>query len=330
VFYRGVAAGIAIGSRRFFGESLRIGGSALSKELEGHLWRIDGVAFEATARRRSNDNIYAHGDDGSEAYLTFENGEIGGSLGCGQLTGRYSLSDDSVQISISWTNERYSIEFRMRTNEVISALRGAVHLERGGDDAFHLFDEQKTYFIRFELLSPGFDLSEFRRTFWQLVSLEGNPITESDAEVRLDREAIEISMSKFRAQYAFHYRSRKFLSHGPWSTTRPGGLDLPPLFKTFEEVLHRIATYRANGDELMVLDASGQQIMLLRRIPPAGLEYRDWLIVQYGMDGWLNPTIRPLQVMTFVRGELRAAAGCRGWSGTYNSRATAYLPVQAP
>jgi hypothetical protein len=141
----------------------------LSKELEGHLWRIDGVAFEATARRRSNDNIYAHGDDGSEAYLTFENGEIGGSLGCGQLTGRYSLSDDSVQISISWTNERYSIEFRMRTNEVISALRGAVHLERGGDDAFHLFDEQKTYFIRLELLSPGFDLSEFRRTFWQLV-----------------------------------------------------------------------------------------------------------------------------------------------------------------
>ena len=77
-------------------------------------------------------DIYPAGDDGSDAYITFENGEIRGSLGCGQLTGRYGLSDDKVEISLGWTNERCGYRFRERADKVLSALRHAVRLGQRG------------------------------------------------------------------------------------------------------------------------------------------------------------------------------------------------------
>jgi heat shock protein HslJ len=152
-----------------------------------------------------------------------------------------------------------------------------------------------------------------------LVSLEGNPIAEPNTEVRLDRRTIEVAVGKFRSEFGFRYHLKKFAYDGPFSTRRPRGRDLPPLFETFGQALHRIANYSANGDELAAMDASGQQVMLLRRIRPTGLEYRYWHIAKYGMDGWLNPTTGSprLPVITFVRGELQGSDGCRGFEGNY-------------
>ena len=79
------------------GDAAALATGPLSKELEGHLWLIDYLTFERSIRR--DQYIFPAGDDGSEAYITFENGEISGSLGCGELTGRYTLFDDRVQIS---------------------------------------------------------------------------------------------------------------------------------------------------------------------------------------------------------------------------------------
>jgi heat shock protein HslJ len=302
------------------GDSAALAAGPLSRELESHLWRIDSVIFESSRSRQVSD-IYPAGDDGSDAYIMFENGEIRGSLGCGQLTGRYSLSNDRVDISAlsSSDRKRCGIEFAERAAGVISALRDAVRLKRGGEDAFHLFDEQKTYFIRLELLSPGFDLSEFSSSFWRLVSLEGNPIAEPDVEVRLDRRGVEVSLGKFRAEFGFGYRLKKLAFEGPSSTRSPGNADPPPFFETFTQALHRIATYSANGDELVAMDVSGQKLMLLRRIRPTGLEYRYWRISGYGADGWLNPTtgFPQSQFVAFARGEVHGSAGCRGLEGNY-------------
>jgi heat shock protein HslJ len=300
------------------GDPTALATGSISKELEGRLWRVVSVSFESAQHDFGHD-IYPQGEDGSDAYISFENGEISGSLGCGQLTGRYDLSGDNVQLSISWTNERCSVEFRRRTDKVISSLRRAVRLKRGGDDAFHLFDEQKSYFVRLELLSPGFDLSEFRNSFWRVINLEGNPIADSDAEARIDRKTIEISMGKFRAKFLFRYSAKKIAFDGPLLSGIPDNGALPSFFETFGRVLQRIAGYSANGDELTALDLAGQQIMLLRRVRSTGLEYRYWRISAYGADGWLNPTtgFPQSQVITFVRGEMQGSAGCRGLVGDY-------------
>ena len=294
--------------------------SPLSKELEGHLWRIDAVVFERSRSHRAND-IYPAGDDGSDAYIKFENGEISGSLGCGQLTGRYGLSNNRMDISALSSSDRKpcGIRFAERAAGVISALRDAVSLEQRGDDAFHLFDQQKTYFVRLELLSPGFDLSEFSGSFWRLVNLEGNRIVEPNTEVRLDRRTIDVSMGKFHAQFGFRYHLEKFTLDSPFSAHSPANDVPPPLFATFKQALHRIASYSANDDELAAMDVSGQQVMLLKRIRPTGFEYRDWHIAGYGMDGLLNPTtgFPQSQVVTFVRGKVQGWDGCRGFVGGY-------------
>jgi heat shock protein HslJ len=167
------------------------------------------------------------------------------------------------------------------------------------------------------LLSPGFDLSEFRNSFWCVIRLDGKPIADPDAELRLDGGTIEASMGKFRANFEFRYSAKKIVFDGPSLSGLPDYGFLPSFFEIFGQALRRIATYSANGDELAAMDVSGQQVMLLRRIPPTGLEYRYWHIAQYGLDGWLSPTISPPQVITFVRGKLQGWAGCRGWSGNY-------------
>lgn len=305
---------------------------SLSKELEGHLWRIGAVAFGRFRPRYLDNYIVPGSDNGSDARITFENGEIGGNLGCGQLTGRYSLSGDRVSISALSNTERKgcSRQFRERADEVVSALKAAVRLERRGEDAFYLFDEQKTYFIHLQLLSPGFDLSELRPSFWRLVSLEGDSIAKPDAEVRLNGRMLEVSSSGFVAEFKLRYSLRKFTFDGPFSTTRPGGRDLPPLFETFGQAMHKMVSYSVNGDELAALDAFGHQIMLLKRIRPTGPEYGYWHIAQYGLEGVLNPTLGDPQshLITFVRGELQGNGGCPGFRGNY-TLADDHLSIKA-
>jgi heat shock protein HslJ len=296
----------------------------LSKELEGRLWRVSHATFE-------QEDIYPRSDDGSEAYLSFNNSEISGTLGCGQLTGRYNLFHEGVQIFAAGNGDTQacSSTLRRQAEKLITALNGAVRLERGGDDAFYVFDVQRKYQVRLELLSPGDDLSEFRATFWRLISLEGNTIAEQNAEVRLGATTIEISKDGFLAEFAFRYGLKKFSFNGPFSTTRPGGRDLPPLFKTFEQVLRRIASYTVSGDELATLDPAGRQIMLLKRIRPTGLEHRFWHIAEYAADGELKHTVSPqFQVITFVGGKVEGTAGCSALIGVYTLAGNS-LSVQA-
>lgn len=286
-----------------------------AQKLEGHLWRIDSVSFERPMRRDRYNHIRPSVDDGSDAYIAFENGEVSGSLGCGQFSGQYNMSDDRVEISSLSGNhwKRCGHEFNERADEVISALRSAARIERGVN-AFYLFDEQQTSSIRLELFIPGFDLSEFFYSFWRLVSLEEKSIAEPNIEVRLDGQSIGVSMGAFGAEFAFRYRWKKFIAEGRFSASGPANGMLPPFFETFGQALHRIASYSANGDDLAAVDPSGKQIMLLRRIRPTGLEYRYWQIAAYGMDGLLNPTSG---FVTFVRGELQGRSGCGGFKGNY-------------
>ena len=311
----------------------------LPKELDGRLWRIASVQFERSGRRYPDDYIQPRSDDGSYAYLSFINGEISGSLGCGQLTGRYSFSEDGVQISASWRDDTQlcSSHIRQQAEVLILALKGAVRLERGGEDAFNLIDEQKNYYIRLELLSPGLDLSEFRTTFWQLISLEGNAIAEQNAEVQLRGETMEVSKGGLLASFPFHYKLKKFSFSPPWKIADPRYIDKAkaspsisfaqslqtfmldhPFFSEFEKTLHKISSYSTNGDELATLDSSGRQIMLLKRIRSTGLEYRFWHIAEYAADGRLSPTVSPqFLVVTFVRGTMEGTAGCGALEGAY-------------
>jgi heat shock protein HslJ len=289
----------------------------LSNELEGHLWHIGAVGPKRTWPHRS---ILPAGNDGSDAYVIFENGDIRGSLGCGKLVGEYSLLGDRVTISNPRIIERKGcgIEFLERADEVISALRGAVHLKRD-EDTFKLFDEQKTYSISLDLLNPGSDLSELSGSFWQLVSLEGNPIAEPTAEVRLNRGLIEVVIGEFHSGFSFRYRMKKFEVNGPFSTRSSDNGVPPPLLEAFGQALQKISSYSTDGEELAAMDASGRHVMLLKRIRPTGLEYRYWHIAAYGLEGWLNPTtgFPQLKFISFVQGQVQGNGGCAVIEGHY-------------
>lgn len=296
--------------------------SATSTELESHIWRILFVAFEPRSGRGPDSEIAPGGDNGSDAYLSFENGEIGGSLGCGKLTGRYNLLRDRVQISAVWNDgaQRCSSEFRRRTRDFITALNGVVRLEGKDDGAFHLFDEQKNYFVRLELLSPGADFLETRGTFWRLVNLEGNTIAEPNAEIRFGEGQLQISFgNKFSEEYSVSYNPKKISFRGHWSPPRQRYRDLSPLFETFEKSLYNIASYTVNNDQLVAFDSSGRRTMLLERIHSTGLEYRFWRILEYATELGMRQTIGPprAHIITFAQGKVQGTAACTGYQGDY-------------
>jgi heat shock protein HslJ len=316
-------------------------GSGFSNELEGALWRIASVTFEQSPRRFHHDDIFPHGDNGSDAYISFNNGEINGSLECGRLSGKYNSSQDGIQISVTSNSKMQDCKLgsALKSKEVIIGLNGVVRIEREGDDNFRLFDEQKSYYIRLELQSPGFDFSEFRNTFWRLININGNPIVEPNAEVKIDEQAIDVSRGSRLLSFPFRYRSKKFSFYDPWKLVGCNGIDntdqsnfpaeisfkrslhscrLDSFLAAFEQNLHRIASYAANGDELAILDQFGQQLMLLKRIHSQGLEYRYWHIAAYRTDWGVQPTTSgQFQVVTFVRGKVEGTAGCGALDGFY-------------
>ena len=193
-----------------------------------------------------------------------------------------------------------------------------MHLERGGEDAFNLFDEQRNREVRLELLSPGFDLSEFRATFWRLVNLEGNAIAEPSAEVRLNERTIGVSVNDVFVDFTVGY-SRRNSSFAVYSVyNHDSSRKLPNLFDVFERNIRKISSYTLSSDELTAFDQSRRQIMLLKRIRPTGLEHRFWHIAEYAEDERAKrASSTQFQFVTFVRGEVQGTAGCTALRGVY-------------
>lgn len=291
-----------------------LGAPATSHDLEGYFWRVASISHF--------DNSYPSNDDVLDAYLTFKNGEISGNLGCGQLTGRYSFSNNNVQISAAWTDHTLHCgpTIRQQAPALIASLNGMVRLEIGREGTLFLLGKRRSDYVHLELVSPGFDFSELSNTFWRLVSFEGKVIDEPNAEVQIEARKIEISSGGYKAAFAYRYNGKKLSFDGPSSVAYPNiDSNQPPLLlKRFGLVLKIIASYTTNRDELAILNASGEQIMLLKRIYSTGLEYRLWRISEYAADGKLVYPVRPTRFQaTFVRGKLSGIAGCRGLSGTY-------------
>jgi hypothetical protein len=147
-----------------------------------------------------------------------------------------------VRISATWADaaEHCGDEFRKMTKDFITALNGVALAEETEDGSFHLFDEKKNYFVFLQLLSPGIDLSETRYTYWRLVKLEGDIITEVNAEIRFDEGRLQISLeSNFSEEYSILYNNKKLKISGPlsfsgtWSTEdRQRFRDAPSVFKS--------------------------------------------------------------------------------------------------
>lgn len=297
--------------------------------IEGREWRISHPIEDESQTWPHHDLARR-----TRPYIAFDAETIKGSPGCGTLAGTFHGSGSRISIAAKWLDdpgEPCDAGDRDDASQIVSALNRVVQINAKPkywqDDAFLLSDgEGKTRIV----LSPqrtGSDLSELTDTFWHLSTLSGAAVESSDAVVWIEDRDINFSTSSGFFSYPFEYELAGLKFFPVWhSETGDSTLRLAGDQRTaadFEVALHRITTYRINGDHLIFSANNRLPIMILNRIPKTGIEAHRWRIAKYrSTKGSIAnrssvADAKEFSDITFLQGRIHGSPGCGAWLGSY-------------
>jgi len=297
----------------------------LPADIESREWRISPPAED------QSQTWPHHGlAQRPEPYMTFENGTIWGSPGCGVFSGTYRRSGDQLTLSVQWADDQKSAcdpNDRRDIAQILSAIakvrRIHVQPDYWHDDALLLNDEKGVTKIDLSPMQTGKDLYEVRDTFWHLKNLEGSRAELSGAIVEIKERDITFSLPSYVISFPFEYKlaGLEFYPAWSWGGKIEGRKSVED--RQFERVLHKIASYQRLQGDLAFLDKDRQPIMLLSSFPQTGIENRRWRIAKYGGDSAAQGDEDGLTLateradITFVNGGVDGSPGCGGWVGSY-------------
>jgi heat shock protein HslJ len=296
--------------------------------IEDRTWRIGGFGFVSPKQPPSQGSRHKPAE-----YITFKDGTIEGSPGCGQLRGSYRQNDEHFTTSAAWVDREglsCNDDEKEQGRRVLNAFTHVQRIQASPPnwhfDTLHLVDDKgKTQIVLWPTQS-GADMSELEDTFWHLRLLSGSEADFSNVVIHIWNETIVFSTLSQEFLVPFRYRWSG-MDFTPVSQQIPekqdGKLTQDDRLKAlFENTLREIHSYELNAGSLTFFDKGRQPIMVLSDFTKEGIETRTWRIAKYPGNG-KQPSDRNglvesgMAYILFLNGRVTGSPGCGGWWGTY-------------
>jgi heat shock protein HslJ len=299
---------------------------------------IEGREWQLLPSNEDQSATWPHRGFGVRPFISFRNGVIGGSPGCGQLTGAYHRTDKQIAISARWiadAGHTCDEGYKKDTAQILKDLSKVRVIDLPPDywhdDALLLNDGKGITRIVLSPMQAGSDLSDLQDTFWHLDRLEGESANSLKAVIyfRSYGNGGDVTFSTPSCFYSFPFQYELAgLKFSPaWSHSIAGQNPVAILYEQFaegfESVLHEIVSYEQDQGNLTFRDRDRHSIMVLNSITQTGIENRRWRIAKFrgniasqtDSDGLIDGTV-PAEI-TFVNGRVEGSPGCGGWAGIY-------------
>ena len=296
--------------------------------LEGHEWRISPPAEDESQTWPHRGLVRR-----IQPYISYHGGDIDGSSGCGTHAGKYQGSGSRMSVVVTWNDApemRCDDEDRGDASQIVAALNRVQKVSAKPDywreDAFLLTDGKEEMQIVLSPMRTGSDLSDLTDTFWSLSKLGGAAPQMSDAIIWIQLGEITLSSPSCFFSYPFSYELKGLKFYPAWArgqVTKNTQLKGDQrIAGAFEHALHRITSYRVEGDSLVFSTREQHSSVILSRIHGTGIEARRWRIAKYRSlrseenDGLT--TARDFAEITLLHGRVDGTPGCGMWVGSYS------------
>ncbi len=300
--------------------------SDLAATIEGHEWTISQYYIR-------KELLFPHLQAQwlARPWISFQDGAIHGSPGCGQFTGSYKKSADSISLTAKWSDDSQRPCSSEEKDDEAKMLEALSNVRRIGtppnywrDDALLLNNEKGEIQVALSPKKSGNDLSEVRDSYWRLTQIKPLPGNWASAVINIGEGDITFSTPSCIFAFPFEYEATSLRFYPAWERTSEKACgDDWGLMQSFESTLHSISSYLEVQGTLTFFDKDHQPIMALMALQSTTIEDRAWRIAKY-----LDPTAKSTYknvlteaksraTITFVNGRVGGSPGCGGWLGTY-------------
>lgn len=236
--------------------------------LEGQPWLLTAY--------RAKDGLVDVAADSRPPRFQFESGRMTGVTGCNSLTGSYTLDGSILTIGKGLAATQMGCPPPLMTQEkaIIRALREVATVDRKGT-RLDLLDARGQVLLRFA--QPETPPLANRTWILQAYAADGQslaaPAAGSTITLQLDDQGRIRGNDGCNRYMSGYTLEGKKLMIGPIATTRMacrGGEALSRQASAYADTLGRVASYRKDGAQLALLDASGRPIMRFQSEAPSG------------------------------------------------------------
>jgi heat shock protein HslJ len=225
---------------------------------------FEGIAWALAAYRSGDALVAVEASEGpSPASFRFEDGRLGGSVGCNRLLAAYTLSGDALTFEPNAVSTMMACpEPLMATEQAIAAAIAATAAFRMDGKLLEILDGSGQPLLRFIALEP----TPLTGRTWRLVAYNnGKQAVVSvlaDTEITLElRDDGTLGGSDGCNRYMSGFTLEgDVLSLGPVATTRMacrGPEGAAEQAQAYARALAMVTGYRVEGDELTLLTADG-------------------------------------------------------------------------
>jgi heat shock protein HslJ len=267
----------------------------------------------------------------SRPYISFVDGVVGGSPGCGNFTGIYHKSGDALTIAAKWSQGADKSCSDGEREDAAKMLVALGNVRRIGDppaywhdDALVLTNAKGEIQIALGPRQVGSDLSELPDIYWHLSSMKHNQADLSRVFIHIADGDVSFSTPDCLFAFPFRYEMAGLKFFPAWiqGCGKASGSDAE-IARLFKLNLQSISSYRQAGGTLTFLDGLYNPILVLTPVVPETIENRVWRIQKYfagddsefGSKGLIEAKI--LALISFVNGRTGGGLGCGGWEGRY-------------
>ena len=268
----------------------------------------------------------------SQPSIRFQGGIIDGSPGCGQFSGTYKRSGDSLIVAAKWANDAQTPCKAQEKDDATKMVEALGHVRRIGippsywqDDAVLLNDEKGKIQVTLSPKKTGADLSEFHDSFWRPVQIRGSRADFADVIINFGARDISISTPKCIFAFPFDYETAGLKFYPAWERTdaKTCGDDWQ-LTQVFESDLQAIRSYSEVQGHLTFYDKDHLPTLTLMALRPTTIEDRVWRIAKF-----LDLTVKAVDTnglaeaksratISLVNGRVQGSPGCGAWVGKYS------------
>ncbi len=225
---------------------------------------FEGIAWSLAAYRSGDGLVAVEASEGpSPASFRFEDGRLGGSVGCNRLLAAYTLSGDALTFEPNAVSTMMACaEPLMATEQAIAAAFAATAAFRMDGKLLEILDASGQPLLRFIALES----TPLTGQTWRLVAFNnGRQAVVSvlaDTEITLElRDDGTLGGSDGCNRYMSGFTlAGDVLSLGPVATTRMacrGPEGAAEQARVFAQALAMVAGYEVEGDQLTLLTAEG-------------------------------------------------------------------------
>jgi heat shock protein HslJ len=286
--------------------------------LEGTKWVLDSYL--------SREGVLVGVLPDTQISAEFQDGQVGGNAGCNSYFGGYELGDGSLEIGMLGMTEMYCFpeEVMDQEGQYLAVLASAASYKLEGD-RLEIADSEGNTVLTYSTLKP----LPLVDTQWQLTSYsngKGGVVsvlvgTEITALFSQDGHVSGTAgCNNYNAAYEVEGNR---ITIGPAASTMmmcPGPEGLMEQEQTYLEALESVAGYQIEGDNLQLMDSSGQVMLSYTVRESAPLVGPMWRLVAYNNGKEAVVSVLTGTEITAQFGEdgnLAGSAGCNNYNASY-------------